>query len=200
MTLTSATDERYARGGGTEFDYNVKLADSHLAAGVTLTVSGTLLQANETMILDGSLETDGILSIFGGKAADTLKGGGQADLIHGNLGADLMTGNGGADIFRYNATTESRGPSIDHILDFTPGTDQIDLSRIDANTIAGGDQAFAWIGSNAFTGTAGELRAENLNGMGWFLEGDTDGNGAADFVVQLTLVGPIPLSAGDFIL
>jgi Ca2+-binding RTX toxin-like protein len=201
MTLTSATDERYARGGGSEFDYNIKLADSHLAAGVTLTVSGALLMATETMILDGSLETNGILNIFGGRAADTLKGGGQADLLHGNLGADLLTGNGGADIFRYDTTAESTNSASDHILDFTTGTDRIDLSRIDANTAAFGNQDFQWIGSNAFSHTAGELRAEQVNGADWLLQGDTDGNGAADFVVLLTVQGPTPLGAApDFIL
>ena len=200
MTLSSATDERYARGGGTEFDYNIKLADSHLAAGVTLTVSGALLQASETMILDGSLESNGNLNIFGGKAADTLKGGAQADLLHGNLGADLLTGNGGADIFRYDSTAESQSSTLDQILDFTPGTDRIDLSRIDANTVAGGDQAFTWIGSGAFSQTPGELRALDLNGTGWLVQGDTDGNGSADFSIILTLQGPTPLGGGDFIL
>jgi Ca2+-binding RTX toxin-like protein len=200
ITLTSATDERYARGGGTEFDYNITLADDHHPAGGELTVSGNLLMATETMIVDGSLESDGKLRLFGGKASDTLKGGGQADLIHGNLGADQLTGNGGADVFRYDSTADSNGSSLDHILDFTPGTDKIDVSRIDADSIAAGDQAFTWIGSNAFSHTAGELRAENLNNMGWFLEGDTNGDGSADFVVMLTLQGPTPLSAGDFIL
>jgi Ca2+-binding RTX toxin-like protein len=200
MTLTSATDERYARGGGTEFDYNITLADSHLAAGVTLTVSGSLLQANETMILDGSLESDGNLNIFGGQSADTLKGGAQADLIHGNLGADLLTGGGGADIFRYDSVAESTASDRDQILDFTSGTDRIDLSRIDANTVAGGDQAFTWIGSNAFSHTPGELRALDLNGTGWLIQGDTDGNGAADFSIILTQQQPTPLSANDFIL
>jgi Ca2+-binding RTX toxin-like protein len=200
MTLSSATDERYARGGGTEFDYNIKLADSHLAAGVTLTVSGALLQANETMILDGSLETNGNVNIFGGKAADTLTGGGQADLLHGNLGADILTGGGGADVFRYDNIAESTNSIRDQILDFTPGTDKIDLSRIDANSGADGNQAFTWIGSGAFSGTAGELRALDLNGTGWLVQGDTDGNGSADFSIILTLQGPTPLGASDFVL
>jgi Ca2+-binding RTX toxin-like protein len=200
LTLTSATDERYARGGGTEFDYNLTLSNAIVGAGQTLTVSGALLMATETMILDGSQESDGFLRLFGGKAADTLKGGANADLVHGNLGADQLTGNGGADTFRYQDVAESQSGSIDHILDFTPGTDKIDLSRIDAAAAAAGDQAFSWIGSGAFSGAAGELRAENLNNQGWYLEGDTDGNGTADFIVQLTLQGPTPLSVGDFIL
>ncbi|HEX8380549.1 MAG TPA: M10 family metallopeptidase C-terminal domain-containing protein [Allosphingosinicella sp.] len=164
-----------------------------------MTVSGALLMATETMIVDASAETDGILRLFGGKAADTLKGGAMNDLLHGNLGADQLTGGGGADVFRYHNVAESNGGPLDTILDFTPGTDKIDLSRIDANSQAGGDQAFTWIGSNAFSGTAGQLRAYE-NGGSWFVEGDTDGNGSADFAVMLTLVGPTPISAGDFLL
>ena len=33
LTLTSATDERYARGGGTEFDYNLVLSDAIVGPG-----------------------------------------------------------------------------------------------------------------------------------------------------------------------
>ncbi|HYW16715.1 MAG TPA: hypothetical protein VE891_11270, partial [Allosphingosinicella sp.] len=102
LTLTSATDERYARGGGSEFDYDLTLSDAIVNPGATLTVSGALLMASETMILDGSAESDGLLNLFGGKADDTLKGGGQSDILYGNLGADQLTGNGGADVFRYN--------------------------------------------------------------------------------------------------
>jgi Ca2+-binding RTX toxin-like protein len=199
LTLTSATDERYARGGGTEFDYNLVLSNAIVKPGETLTVSGTILKANETMILDASQETDGLLRLFGGKADDILKGGGQNDLIHGNLGADQLTGNGGADSFRYQAIAESNNATMDQILDFTPGTDQIDLSRIDANTLTAGDQGFSWIGSAAFSGTAGQLRAYEQSGT-WFLEGDVDGDSVADLVIALTLQGPTPLGAGDFLL
>ena len=72
LTLTSATDERYARGGGTEFDYNLTLSDAIVKPGETLTVSGALLTAAETMVLDASLESDGFLRIFAGKADDVL--------------------------------------------------------------------------------------------------------------------------------
>jgi Ca2+-binding RTX toxin-like protein len=200
LTLTSATDERYARGGGTQFDYNLTLSNAIVGAGQELTVSGALLMATETMILDASQEADGSLRLFGGAAADTLKGGGQADLIHGNLGGDILSGGGGADIFRYDRTAESSSSSTDQITDFTPGTDKIDLSRIDANTLVAGDQAFSWIGSGGFTGSAGQLRASAFLGQTWILEGDTDGNGQPDLFLVLTLQGPTPLAAGDFIL
>ena len=198
LTLTSATDERYARGGGTEFDYNITLSDVIVKPGETLTVSGTILMASETMILDGSQEADGLLRLFGGKADDMLKGGGQADLLHGNLGADILTGNGGADTFRYDSAADSNSGSMDHILDFTPGTDKLDLSRVDANSLVAGDQVFAWIGSDAFSGTAGELRGYEQGGS-WFVEGDVNGDGVGDLVISLTLQGPTPLGAGDFL-
>jgi hypothetical protein len=88
---------------------------------------------------------------------------------------------------------------MDRILDFTPGTDKIDLSRIDANAGAAGDQAFSWIGSNAFGGVAGQLRAYEQGGT-WYVEGDTNGDSVADLVVALTLQGASPLGAGDFYL
>ncbi|MEA3012623.1 MAG: hypothetical protein QOD42_1168, partial [Sphingomonadales bacterium] len=200
MTLTSITDERYARGGDPAgFDYNITLADNQLLAGVELTVSGVILQSYETMIVDGSQETDGTFRFFGGKADDTLKGGANTDLIFGNLGADTLTGNGGADTFRYDSTADSNSGSRDHILDFTPGTDKLDLTRIDANTLVAGDQAFTVIGGAAFSHTAGELRGFQSGGD-WFIEGDTNGDGVADFSVQLTLHGTTPLSGSDFFL
>ncbi|HET9638884.1 MAG TPA: calcium-binding protein [Allosphingosinicella sp.] len=199
LTLTSATDERYARGGGTEFDYNLTLSNAIVKPGETLTVSGALLMATETMILDASQEADGLLRLFGGRADDTLKGGANADLIHGNLGADQLTGNGGADSFRYQSVEESNSATMDEISDFTPGSDSIDLSRVDASSGAAGDQAFSWIGSSAFSGSAGELRAYENNGS-WFVEGDTNGDGVADLVIALTLQGPTPLGTGDFLL
>jgi Ca2+-binding RTX toxin-like protein len=199
LTLTSATDERYARGGGSEFDYNLVLSNAIVNAGQTLTISGALLMASETMVLDGSQETDGFLRLFGGAAADTLKGGALADLIHGAMGADTLRGGGGADVFRYQAVTESYSVARDHIVDFTPGTDRIDLSAIDASRSIGGDQAFAWIGSSAFTNVAGQLRAFQ-SGAQWIVQGDINGDGFADLVIALSLQGPTPLGAGDFLL
>jgi serralysin len=201
LTLTSATDERYARGGGTEFDYSLTLSDALVGAGQTLTVSGALLMATETMNVDGSLESNGNLRLFGGKAVDTLKGGALADVLHGNLGADSLTGGGGADTFLYHSTAESTTGSVDQILDFAAGSDKIDLAKIDANTLLGGDQAFSWIGSSAFSGTgaasAGQLRAYQDAGT-WFVQGDTNGDGIADLVIQLTVTGGA-LTQGDFL-
>ena len=164
-------------------------------------MSGALLMATETMILDGSQELDGRLRLFGGKAADTLKGGGQADLLHGNLGADTLAGNGGADIvpLRFDGGVELR-LTMDQILDFTPGTDKIDLSRIDANS----DRRPATRPSAGSAPTPSAARpgsfAPSSQGGIWIVEGDTNGDSVADLVIALTLQGPTPLGAGDFLL
>ena len=104
--------------------------------------------------------------------------------------------------FGYESRYDATSAFPDQILDFESGLDKIDLTRIDADLFAGGDQAFHWIGSNAFTSSgaasAGELRAWEHEGS-WFVEGDLDGNGAADIVIQLTTPVAPPVQ-GDFLL
>ena len=198
ITLLSAMDERYGRGG-TEFDYRLTLSDALAGIGRALTVSGALLTASETMVVNGRLESDASLHLIGGASDDELIGGAKGDLLHGNKGADMLTGGGGADLFRYQSIADSHAGSSDRILDFTPSSDRIELSRIDANSLVADDQAFAWIGSAAFSGVAGELRAWQSAGI-WYVEGDVNGDSIADLVIALTVQGPTPLGPGDFLL
>ena len=95
--------------------------------------------------------------------------------------------------------TSGRGSAHDTIVDFAPGTDRIDLSAIDADTTAGGpgNEAFSFLGTDAFSGTAGELHQVSVNGN-TVVEGDVDGNGVADFQIYLT--GLHTLQATDFVL
>ena len=110
-----------------------------------------------------------------------------------------LRGGGGADIFVYRSAAESAVGGEDRILDFTGGSDLIDLSAIDADSGAGGDQAFHFIGSDAFSGSAGELRASFDAGSGlWAISGDADGDGGADFLILVTTTGPDPIAGGDF--
>jgi Ca2+-binding RTX toxin-like protein len=134
--------------------------------------------------------------IDGGGGNDSLDGGSGNDTLTGGLGADILTGGAGADSFVFKATQDSLPGAADQITDFSSivadTADWIDLSAIDANSKAAGDQAFAFVGSAAFTHIAGELRfADHL------LQGDVDGDGAADFAVQ---VNSAVLKAGDFVL
>lgn len=131
--------------------------------------------------------------IDGGIGDDKLYGQDGNDTLFGDLGVDLLYGGQGADTFYYRTVGESVAGATDIIGDFTRAHgDKINLSGIDANTNLGGDQAFSFIGSAAFSSTAGELRyAGNL------LEADVNGDGTADFQVQLNVAS---LQSDDFLL
>jgi Ca2+-binding RTX toxin-like protein len=124
---------------------------------------------------------------------DVLRGGSGDDDLFGGAGADTLTGGIGADRFVLALAADSGVNAYDTIADFSRlQGDRIDLAGIDASTLAAGDQAFSFIGASAFTGVAGQLRF-----AGGFVQGDVDGNGAADFRIA---VNAFSLMAGDFVL
>ncbi|HEY9347853.1 MAG TPA: hypothetical protein VIQ53_21175, partial [Inquilinus sp.] len=133
----------------------------------------------------------------GGAAGDNLKGGIGDDILVGGAGTDAMTGGGGADTFRFTAASESAaGVGRDFVTDFIHVEgDKIDLSAIDANTKLGafGNQAFTFIGAQAFHNVAGELRF-----AGGIVAGDTNGDGRSDFEIFVRTHGA--LVADDFVL
>lgn len=196
LRLLSAKDAVYGPVG-TNFSYNITTNDANVAAGVQMTVDAAPLRGSETLTFNGEAETNGTFRVFGGHLGDTISGGGGADIIQGNGGAEILRGNGGADIFRYVAATDSRTSASDQILDFTAG-DRIDLSPMDAKSGAGND-SFTWIGGNAFSNQAGELRG-TASGNVWTIQGDIDGNGVADFQVVVTVADNHALGAADFML
>lgn len=148
--------------------------------------------------IENALGGSGRDSIVGSHAANALKGGGGDDVIIGNGGADRMTGDSGADRFVYNAISDSTKLTRDLITDFSRSDgDRIDLSRLDANEVASGKQAFAWIGNSSYTGVAGQLRYLQ-DGDRTIVYADTDGDGISDFAVALS--GSHALSASDFLL
>jgi Ca2+-binding RTX toxin-like protein len=132
----------------------------------------------------------------GQTGADFLDGGEGDDLLVGGADADDLTGGAGADIFRFAAWDSNVG-TADTIADFVSGEDKIDLAQIDAGFWTPGQQHFSFIGSDAFSATAGELRYV-FNGTDTVIKGDWDGDGAADFVLFLS--GQITPLATDFIL
>jgi Ca2+-binding RTX toxin-like protein len=195
--------------------YNITTVDENVQGAVELFITAASLQAGETLTFDGSAETSGRFTIHGGAdndviiggagndfflgrgGNDQLFGGGGSDGLVGGLGADQLTGGAGNDYFRYQNVAESTASTMDRILDFQTG-DRIDLSSIDANSNLAGNNPFAFIGDAAFSSSAGQLRAYETGGN-WFVEGDVDGDGAADLVIQVTLADPAPLGAGDFL-
>jgi hypothetical protein len=76
--------------------------------------------------------------------------------------------------------------------------DLIDLSGIDANSQTSENDAFAFIGAGAFTGVAGQLRAYQ-EGSTWIVAGDINGDGIADFLINLTTSQGQALGSDDFL-
>jgi hypothetical protein len=105
-----------------------------------------------------------------------------------------MRGGAGADAFVFASIGEAgRGAGSDAILDFEGGADSIDLRAIDADRQAAGNQAFRWLGSEAFDGEGGALRFD-----GGRLAGDVNGDGRADFAIRLE--GVHAVAASDILL
>ncbi len=147
-------------------------------------------------------------SLIGGAGADTLVGnagndglygGAGNDVLSGGAGKDTLTGGVGADRFHLAAIGDSVvGVAADRIADFSQAQgDRIDLSAIDANTMADGNQAFTFIGTGLYTGAAGQLRYVASGGV-TTIAGDINGDKVSDF--HITLTGNIVLVAADFVL
>jgi len=129
-------------------------------------------------------------SAFGGGGADLILGNGGDDMIDGGGGADILFGGRGADLFRFGfGQSGPARPDRDAIQDFDVGEDRIDLFE---RAIA-----FAFIDAAAFTGVAGQIRTVARDGR-TLLQGDEDGDGAADVAVWLAGTG-LGLTSGDFI-
>lgn len=185
FVLTGAGDDRYdGRGGSvTGGIFGGEGAD-------------TLIGGAEDDVLNGGAGNDrlngrpGDDSLVGGTGNDWLSGGVGDDTLSGGTGRDTLIGGAGADVFVF-ATTAGAGLGVgtrDQIADFTTTVDQIDLSAIKSG------QTF--IGAAAFA-NSGAAQVHYIAATG-LLEGDTNGNGVADYAVFLH-VGTV-LAANDLIL
>ena len=95
-------------------------------------------------------------SLDGGSGKDVINGGDGRDVITGGFDADRLTGGAGADTFIYQDILDSgnNNQERDVITDFNGAEgDVIDLSAINFDT-----NGMTFIGSNKFTGSAGEVR------------------------------------------
>jgi Ca2+-binding RTX toxin-like protein len=181
-TLTANVEDLYFNAGGTAFTGTGNALDNEIYGGI----------GNDSLSgLDGNDE------LRGGTGADTLSGGNGDDLLVGGSDADINTGGADADTFQIGYYESGTGAAADRITDFTTGDDLIGLSSWDANINVGGDQAFSFIGTSAFSSTAGELRYYD-DGTDTWIQGDINGDGAADFEIVLT--GVLTPLGTDFIL
>jgi Ca2+-binding RTX toxin-like protein len=136
-------------------------------------------------------------TLIGNDGNDTLVGGAGNDTLTGGAGADYFIGGAGNDVFRFTAASDAVPLTGEVVVDFLIGSDRIDLSAIDADSVAAGNQAFAFIGNAAFGNVAGQLRFDS-----GILSGDLDGNGTADFAVAVNFnpASTGTLSTADFVL
>jgi Ca2+-binding RTX toxin-like protein len=199
--------------GGTVTGYSAAVDGRKVASltGVKVSVS-KLVAAADTFTLDDDFKIlQSILSgndkITGGKYDDQLSGFSGNDTITGGRGADFLSGGKGADRFVFKSRYDSKGYDNDYIEDFSRSQgDKIDLRAIDAKTTSKGNQSFTFIGKDAFTKKAGQLRYDSLKSEdGWgtvtytsYVEADVNGDGRADF--ELTLNDVRTISKNYFIL
>ncbi|MEX2693376.1 calcium-binding protein [Rhizobium mongolense] len=123
--------------------------------------------------------------LSGGTGNDYLTGSGGGDWLYGGTGADQLVGGANSDRFIFRALSDSVGSGRDTILDFALAqNDRIDISAIDSSQLLAGDQAFAFVGTNAFSGKAGELRYDK-GASDTYIFADVNGDMKADFSIHL---------------
>jgi Ca2+-binding RTX toxin-like protein len=137
-------------------------------------------------------------NLKGGDGNDKLSGGSGADKLFGERGADDLYGGSGNDKFVFESLSHSTlaASGRDTIYDLTSG-DKIDLSLLDANKGASGNQTFEFIGTKAFSGDAGELRFVK-QASDTYIYADVNGDKKADFAIHLD--DAISVSKGYFFL
>ncbi len=149
---------------------------------------------------DTILGEGGFDKLKGRGGDDTISGGKAKDKIFGGPGQDIISGNGGRDQYKFSDASESspNPADADIILDFAAASGElIFLNGIDADSTAGGDQAFTFIDTAPFSNTPGELRWEMI-GNDAFVSADTNGDSVPDF--GLTLANVSLVEASYFIL
>ena len=96
---------------------------------------------------------DGAANLLsGGEGADTLSGADGADTLVGGRGADRLSGGAGADTFLFGASDRLK---VSDLIEDLQRDDVIDLSAIDADRRAPGNQAFHLV--EEYSGARGEL-------------------------------------------
>jgi hypothetical protein len=156
--------------------------------GASVTYALAAGQHVERMSTTNSAGTNTI-HLTGNEFAQEMTGNAGNNWLTGGGGRDVMTGGRANDTFDFNAVGESgTGSSTrDVIVDFTDSggeQDRINVATIDANTIAGGNNAFVLDTNGSFS--TGEIRQVLVNGgADLLLEFNNDGDASADMSILL---------------
>lgn len=79
---------------------------------------------------------DGLDMLVGTAGGDALSGDSGDDLLAGLGGADQLSGGDGRDIFAFTAAADSTAAAFDTITDFTTGSDRIDLTALNVQSVS----------------------------------------------------------------
>lgn len=176
-----------ANGDGVE-DFGVSLMAANMTAGNFANVAATQ-------------GTDWNDKLQGSDADETFSGGAGDDRINGGGGWDQMWGGSGADTFVFSRINDFRNrtgaTNVEVIHDFASGSDKLDFRNFDVdpttNTVL---RTFKFVTGPAFDGSGAPQLAYAPTAH--MLMGDTNGDRAYDFLIQLD--GVASLTADDFIL
>ena len=183
-----SVNARYASDPTQKPSYEIFVGDSNLPRFAPLIVNGSsLADPSQSLTVHGGGVT-GQLALYGGAGNDVLEGGSEHDVLYGAGGADTLNGGYFWDYYHYRDVSDSTPAAPDRITNLDH-MDIVQLTLIDADIFTAGDQPFRWIHRSAFSAagaaSAGELRAYPAQGQAktWIVEGDTNGDGVADFAL-----------------
>lgn len=184
--------------GSTDVKLDVVNGDEVWSDGNITAVSANVAELHALGIGKVNLHgADSGQKMFGNSATNVIEGNGGNDVLDGGGGVDGLHGGGGRDRFEFaRGDTGNTKATADTIFDFKPASgDMIGVDRWDANSHKSGNQDFSFIGGEDFHHKAGELRFTEDKSDTW-IEGDTNGDGKADFIIHLD--DALALKAGDF--
>jgi serralysin len=184
---------------------NLTLLSGGLVNGYGNDLNNAIQGGNGRNELAGAAGKD---TLTGNGGNDVLTGGDGADRLVGGAGADSLVGGKGADVFDFNIVAESPGGSGGRDIvraggggaafegAGSAGGDLIDLFGIDANSGAGGNQAFV------FGGTGIGRVSAVASGTNTLIRANTDNDAAFEFELLIEDGGVLASAykALDFIL
>lgn len=212
VAFAGGTADVVFSAGGLPADVIVTISAGQQNTKVDLVNTNTILSSATAALGEGAVRlvllgsaningsgNDQSNTIRGNSGANVISGGDGNDILCGGKGRDVLVGGAGQDRFDFNSCLDTAKSAVlrDRITDFEQGVDRIDLCSIDARSNVAGNQCFKWIGSQNFHDRAGELRFVQF-GSDIIILGDVDGDGRADFQIEIDKIAGI--SRADFIL